>query len=486
MATIDKIRQNRIEKLERMKKAGIDPYPASTKRTHKIEQALSDFTKFTKAKKKIVLVGRIRLMRQHGKSCFLHLEDGSGKIQAYLKQDKLGEKKYKFFLDNFDVGDFIEIKGILFKTKTKEKTILVSSCGILSKSLLPLPEKWHGIKDEEERYRKRYLDLIFNPELKEMFKKKAVFWNSVREFLVKKEFIEVETPVLENVAGGANANPFITHHNALDIDLYLRISMGELWQKKLMVGGFEKTFELGRQFRNEGISKEHLQDYTQMEFYWAYADYKDGMKLVEEMYKYVIKKTFGTLKFETFGFNLDFNKKWKVIDYTESIKKRFGIDIGNTSKKEIMSILNKLKVKYDKSFALGRLIDILWKQIRKDIAGPAFLIGHPVSVSPLSKRDSMGSEKTQRFQVIIAGSEIGNGYSELNDPLDQAERFDEQAGRREKGDLEAHMHDQDFVDALEYGMPPTCGFGVSERLFSFLLNKPIRECVIFPLLRPKN
>ncbi|MBL7156472.1 MAG: lysine--tRNA ligase, partial [Candidatus Pacebacteria bacterium] len=469
-----------------IKKQGINPYPAKTKRTYTISQALLDFNKLEKAKKNIILAGRIRLIRSHGKSLFLHFEDGSGKIQAYLKQDILGEKKYKFFTDNFDIGDFIEIKGTLFKTKTKEKTIKVKDFKILTKSLRPLPEKWHGLKDEEERFRKRYLDFIFNPEIKDMFRKKAIFWNSMREFLNDKGFLEVETPVLETVAGGADANPFSSHHNALDINVYLRISMGELWQKRLMVAGFEKTFEIGRQFRNEGMSKEHLQDYTQMEFYWAYADYEDGMKLVEKMYKYVIKKTFKTLKFKIFGFNIDFNKKWRKIDYKKEILSKFKIDIEKTTIKEVKDKLNKLKVEYDKNLGLGRLIDVLWKQARKDIAGPVFLIGHPVMVSPLSKKDKENDFKTERFQVIIAGSEMGNGYSELNDPIDQAERFAEQAKMREKGDLSAQMHDYDFVEALEYGMPPTCGFGVSERLFSFLMDKPVRECVMFPLMRPKK
>ncbi len=504
MATIDEIRKTRIKKLKAIEKAGFNPYPAKCKRTHKINEVLADFSKIEKSNKKVILAGRIRLLRPHGKLCFLHFEDGStsspqggstnstgssqgdiGKMQALLTQNDLGEKNYKFFLDNFDIGDFIEVQGKVFKTKTKEKTIRASGYRILTKSLRSLPEKWIGLKDEEERYRKRYLDLLFDAELKQIFVKKSLFWNSMRQFLKEKGFLEVETPVLETTAGGADAEPFITHHNALDIDLYLRISMGELWQKRLMAAGFDKTFEIGRQFRNEGISKEHLQDYTQMEFYWAYADYKMGMKLVEEMYKEVIKKTFSVLKFDIFGFKIDFNKKWQTIDYGQSILKKFKIDIDKTSKQEVIKKLKELKIKYEKNASLGRLIDALWKECRKQIGGPAFLVGHPVSVSPLAKRNEKSYSRVQRFQVILAGSEMGNGYSELNDPLDQAERFKEQAKMRAQGDKEAQMHDKDFVEALEYGMPPTCGFGVSERLFSFLMNKPIRECVLFPLMRPK-
>jgi lysyl-tRNA synthetase class 2 len=486
MAAIEEIRKNRLKKLKTIKDAGINPYPASSRRTHSIKEALFDFSKLTALKKKVILAGRIRLMRPHGKMCFIRLEDDSGRIQALFKIDELGKKSYSFFLNNFDIGDFIEIEGVLFETKTKEKTIMAADYRILAKSLLPLPDKWAGLKEEETRFRKRYLDFIFNPELKEMFEKKAVFWNSMRGFLLEKGFLEVETPVLETTAGGADANPFITHHDALDIDVYLRISMGELWQKRLMVAGFGKTFEIGRQFRNEGMSREHLQDYTQMEFYWAYADYKEGMRLVEEMYRRVIEKTFNRLKFKIFGFDVDFSKKWPRIDYRQTILEKLGIDIAKTEQRQIQAKLSELGVEYDKNDALGRLIDILWKECRKEIGGPVFLTGHPVIVSPLAKREQGNPGLTERFQVIIAGSEMGNGYSELNDPLDQAERFREQAKMREQGDPSAQMHDREFVEALEYGMPPTCGFGVSERLFSFLMDKPVRECVMFPLMRPKE
>ena len=294
------------------------------------------------------------------------------------------------------------------------------------------------------------------------------------------------TPVLETTAGGADANPFVTHHDALEINLYLRISMGELWQKRLMVGGFEKTFEIGRQFRNEGLSREHLQDYTQMEFYWAYANYEDSMKLVEEMYKFVAQKTFGKLQFEINNHKIDLSRPWKKLDYTESIKKETGIDISKASPDQIKTKLKELKISFENKDSKGRLIDLLWKSIRKSIAGPAFLVGHPVEVSPLAKRIEDRLDFVERYQVIIAGSELGNGYSELNDPIDQAERFNRQQKLRDAGDLEAQMYDSDFVRALEYGMPPVTGFGVSERLFSFLADRPIRETVLFPLLKPEN
>lgn len=487
MATKEELRQIRLEKLEKIKKEGINPYPSESKRTHTIEEALKDFKILSKSKKKVSLVGRLRSLRKHGGSAFADLNDGTGRIQIFLRKDSVGPKKYSFFFDVFDIGDFIEVKGILVKTKTGEISILVDSFKILSKSLLPLPEKWHGLKDEDERYRKRYLDIMFDDELKDMIEKRSIFWNAMRTFLLNKGFIEVETPALETTPGGADARPFITYHNALDMKIHLRISMGELWQKRLMIAGINKTFEIGRQFRNEGMSPEHLQDYTQMEFYWAYSDYKKVMKLVEQMYKYVAKETFGTLKFKIKGFNVDLSKKWVEYDFQKTIKKHTGIDVFNTNLKEIKAKLDELGVKYDKKgFNLTRAIDSLWKYCRRKLAGPGFLVGAPVVLSPLAKRDPKNPQISLKFQPIIAGSEVGNGYSELNDPIDQSERFNEQQKLRDAGDEEAQMRDSDFVEALEYGMPPVCGFGTSERLFSFLMNKSSREAQIFPLMKPKD
>lgn len=454
---------------------------------------MENFSKLSKAKKEIVLAGRILAMRGHGGATFLDINDGSGtaensKIQGLIKEDKVGEHGYQFFIDHFDIGDFVEIKGTLIETKRGEKTIEATDYKMLAKSLLPLPEKWHGLQDEEEKLRKRYLDILFNPEVKEMIRKRAMFWNSMREFLIERGFMEVETPVLEVTPGGADARAFQTHHNALDLDVFLRVSTGELWQKKLMVAGFEKTFEIGRQFRNEGMDAEHLQDYTQMEFYWAYADYKQGMKLVEELYRYIIKKTFGTLKFKIKEFEVDFGKKWQVYDYQTIINQYAKIDIMEASLPEMEAQLQKLGITYDKQgFNKTRAIDNLWKYCRKNLSGPGFLINVPIDVSPLAKRDAKNPKIAQKFQVIVAGSEVGNGYSELNDPIDQAQRFAEQQKLKEAGDEEAQMFAHDFVEALEYGMPPTVGFGIGgDRLFSFLMGKTIRECQIFPLMRPKG
>ncbi|MDD4901149.1 MAG: lysine--tRNA ligase [Patescibacteria group bacterium] len=478
-------RSERLKKLAELKKIGINPYPAKVKRDRAVSQILADFEKLGQSE--LFLAGRLRSLRAHGNLTFAHLEDPSGKIQLAFSKKEIGEASYKILTKYIDVGDFLQIAGTGFLTKAGEKSIMVKSWSILTKAIRPLPEKWHGLTDEEEKLRKRYLDILFNPEIKEMFVKRAKFWQAIRDFLTERDFLEVETPALENTAGGADARPFVTHHNALDMDVYLRISMGELWQKKLMVAGYEKTFEIGRQFRNEGMDAEHLQDYTQMEFYWGYADYEMGMKLVEELYKHIAQATFGTLKFKIKDFAIDLGKKWEVYDYQKTILEKTGLDISKTDEKEVAKKLNELGVRYDKKgFNITRAIDNLWKYCRKSIAGPGFLINVPIIMEPLAKRMENNPDLVQRFQVILAGSELGKGYSELNDPLDQAERFKAQEALRDAGDEEAQMFDHDFVEALEYGMPPTCGFGVSERLFSFLMDKPMRECQIFPLMKPKN
>ncbi|MDD3072213.1 MAG: lysine--tRNA ligase [Candidatus Pacebacteria bacterium] len=486
MSTIKEIREIRLKKLKAIRNAGFLAYPGTVKRTHACYEALKNFEELSRKNTEIFLTGRMMSSRQHGGLTFINIKDGSGQIQLLLKKDKVGKKGYQFFLEHFDIGDFIEVRGTLFLTKRNEMTLSIVDYKMISKSLLPLPEKWHGLKDAEDRYRKRYLDILFDPEVKNMIEKRSVFWRSTRDFLIKRKFMEVETPVLETTPGGADAKPFITHYNALDINVYLRISMGELWQKRLMVAGFEKTFEIGRQFRNEGMDAEHLQDYTQMEFYMAYASYKQGMELVEEMYKYIAKKTFGTLKFKIRGFDVDFEKEWERYDYASMISKYTGINIMEASLPEMEKTLKKLNIGYEKKgFNRARAMDSLWKFCRKKIAGPGFLINTPIEVSPLAKENEKNPKLVQRFQVIIAGSENGNGYSELNDPIEQAQRFKEQQKLRDMGDEEAQMYDEDFIEALEYGMPPTCGFGFSERLFSFLMDKPARECQIFPLMRPK-
>jgi lysyl-tRNA synthetase class 2 len=480
MGREEQVIEERKRKIEELKKEGINPYPAKFDKKEDIKKCLE-----SKLGTKVKTAGRIISKRELGKISFSKLRDGSGDIQIVFQDGNTPEKIFSFFSKYIDQGDFAGVEGEVFKTKTGEISILVKNITLLSKAILPLPEKFHGLQDEEERLRKRYLDILLNPEVKEIFIKKAKFWQTIRNFLIEKGFLEVETPALENSAGGAAATPFKTHHNALNIDVYLRISMGELWQKKLMVAGYDKTFEIGRQFRNEGMDMEHLQDYSQMEFYWAYADYKDGMKLVEEMYKKVAKEVLGNLKFKTHGFDVDLGKKWETYDYQSLLKEKTGIDIYKDDEKKIKKKLDELKMEYDKRVDKWRLVDILWKYCRKTLAGPGFLINQPVELAPLAKRNRENDKAVEQFQVIIAGTEIGNGYSELNDPLDQEKRFVEQMKNKEKGDTESMEHDKGFVEALKYGMPPTCGFGLSERLFAYLVDKPIRECTLFPLMKPK-
>ena len=487
MSRQDEVVKERLKKLHDLRVQGINPYPAK----YEVKDLSSDLQKkYEKlapektTKDSVKIAGRLTSLRDLGKIAFGVLQDGHGKIQIVLQDKETPNKTAEFFKKYIDAGDFIGVEGTIFRTKRGELSINLKKVELLTKSIFPLPEKWHGIQDDEERLRKRYLDILMNPEVHETFVRKSKFWNVMRQFLLERGFLEVETPALENTPGGAEAKPFITHHNALDLDVYLRISP-ELWLKRLMVAGYPKVFEIGRIFRNEGMDAEHLQDYSQMEFYWAYADYNDGMKLVEELYKKIAKEVFGTLKFKIKEFDIDLGKKWEIYDYVGIIKKMTKVNILKTNLKEVEEKLHELKVDYDKhGFNLTRGIDNLWKYCRKNIAGPGFLINVPVEMEPLAKRSEKNPSVVERFQVILAGSELGKGFSELNDPIDQEGRFAEQAKLREAGDEEAQRTDNDFVEALKYGMPPTCGFGISERLFSFLEGKPIRETVIFPLMKP--
>ena len=479
----------RIKKIEALREAGINPYAhkfeLNRERVYSVDikEAGSKLKNDSRSGESVVVAGRVMMKRSFGKLSFFSVQDLRGSIQIVVQKGEVSEDVIGMF-KKIDVGDIVGVKGEIVKTRTGEVSLMAGEIYVLTKSILPLPDKHAGLKDEEERLRKRYLDIIMNEDVKGIFVKKQRFWNSVRTFLSERGFLEVETPVLENSAGGAAATPFVTHHNALDLEVYLRISMGELWQKKLLVAGYEKTFEIGRQFRNEGMDAEHLQDYSQMEFYWGYADFEDGMKLVEDMYKEIAMATLGSLKFEAGKHKVDLGKKWKRYDFEKLIKEKTGVDIYAADKKGIMKRLNELKMDYDDGVGKWRMVDLLWKYCRKDIAGPGFLVGQPVELTPLAKRSRDDPRKVEQFQVILGGSEMGNGYSELNDPLEQDERFKEQRTLGEEGDSEAMEHDEGFVEALKYGMPPACGFGFSERLFSFMIGRPIRECVAFPLMRP--
>ncbi len=488
MANIQELREARIEKLNKLKQAGIDPYPAKSSRTHFVKDVLLAFDKLSEESKEIILSGRIRSIRGHGGVIFMNVEDESGKFQLFFKKDIIGDEQHAL-IKLLDIGDFIEATGKLFLTKKEEKTLEVSEWKILTKSIRPIPEEWFGLKDEETRYRRRYVDLLVNEDVKKLFVKRAEFVNNIREFFNKSGYMEVETPVLEDIPGGADACPFITHHNTLDIDLYLRISL-ELHLKRLIVGGFEKVYEIGKTFRNEGMSPQHLQEFTMLEFYWAYADYNDLMKFVEKFYTDIIEKTFGTLEIKYKEHILNFKAPWQKVDFREIVLKESGIDIDEYQTKEDMQkVLKEKKIDFDSSDGRGRLIDHLYKKlVRSKIIQPTFLINHPIDISPLAKKMPDDESKTQRFQVLIAGAELGNAFSELNDPIDQAERFSNQAKLREAGDSEAQMFDHDFVEALEYGMPPTAGFGVGiDRLFMILTNQEsIRDVVFFPLMKPRD
>jgi lysyl-tRNA synthetase class 2 len=488
MAQISELRKIRLKKLEAIKKSGILAYPGETKRTHKIIEALEDFLKLARSKKEVILVGRIRSLREHGGATFLHIEDGTAKIQAYFRKDRLGEKGYKFFLDSFDIGDFIEVRGVLFKTKRREKTLEAADFKMLAKSLRPLPEKWHGLRDIEERFRKRYLDLIFNPEVKKKFETRSQIIKEIRGFLEKEGFLEVETPVLQPIYGGAKAKPFKTHLNALDIDLYLRIAP-ELYLKRLLVGGFEKIYEIGRVFRNEGIDRNHNPDFTIFELYWVYANYKDLMKFTEKMIETVVRKIFGKLEIEYEGKKISFKTPWPRIEFHQLIKKHTKINLKEINFGTLKKEAQKLKVEIKKGSSKAEVADEIYKKIcLPKIWQPTFIIHHPVGTIPLAKNLEEDSSELASFQLVAGGSwELIIGFSELNDPIEQRKRFEEQEKLLKAGLEEAQRMDEDFLEALEYGMPPTVGWGVGiDRLVALLTDShSLREVILFPTMRSK-
>lgn len=481
-------RAERLHKLEELRQLGVEPYPLSYPVDSRAAQVLAEPDRFMSEVTVVSIAGRIVAYRSHGKSCFIHLQDGSGRIQAYVRKDIVGEAAYRAF-GLFDIGDFVGVKGPVFRTRTGEVTIEVREVALLSKSLLPLPEKYHGLQDTDTRFRKRYLDLIANPEVRELFVKRTQFLKALRSFMDQRGFMEVETPVLEHIPGGADAEPFVTHHNTLDIDLYLRISL-ELHLKRLIVGGYERVYEVGRVFRNEGMSPQHLQEFTMMECYWAYADYMMMMDLVEELYCRMLEEVFGSLQVKWQGQTLDFKRPWPRYDYRQLMLERAGLDLDQYPTLE--SLVPKLKEKGiapDPKLGRGRLIDQLYKKlVRPTLIQPCFLMDHPVDVSPLAKRHPGRPGYVQRFQPMFAGAEVGNAFSELNDPLDQRARFEEQARLRERGDAEAQRYDRDFVEALEHGMPPCAGFGVGiDRFFAIAAGaESVREVVFFPTMKPES
>jgi lysyl-tRNA synthetase, class II len=488
MVQLKEIKKERVKKLEYLERSGVEPYPLETNRSHLISGVLSSFSQLEKSKKEIIVVGRMRSFRVHGGATFADIEDGTGKIQLFFRKDHVGPKKYDWFLKFLDLGDFLEARGVVFKTKRKEKSLLITDCKIISKSILPLPEKWHGLKDKEERFRKRYLDLVMNKEAKEKFVMRNNIIQELRNFLIKKSFIEVETPILQTIYGGAKAKPFKTHLNALDIDVYLRIAP-ELYLKELLVGGFEKVFEMGRVFRNEGIDKHHNPDFTSLEFYWAYADYKDMMKLTEEMISKVVKKVFGKLEIEYEDKKINFKTPWQRLEFYELINKDANIDLEAIHLEKLKEEAKKMGIKIEKGEGKSEIADKIYKQKSRDkIIQPTFVIHHPVGAFPLAKHHPTLKDRLANFQLIIGGWELVNAFSELNDPMKQREIFKEQEKMFKQGYAEAQRTDENFLEALEHGMPPAAGFGMGiDRLTALLTNShSLREVIFFPLMRPKK
>ena len=483
--------QIRLEKLKKIREQGINPYPNRFEKKQTIKEILG-----LKLGAPVQTAGRLLTIRAMGKIAFCHLKDASGQIQLVFKQDQVGDEPFKEFLKFFDAGDFIGLKGELFKTQKGEPSILVKTYQLLGKALRPMPEKWHGLKDTELKYRQRYLDLIANNESYERFLWRSELIKTLREFYWQNGFIELETPILVNNASGAIAKPFKTHYQALDLDVYLRIAP-EVFLKEAIIGGFEKIFEIGRCFRNEGMDPSHLQDFTLVEHYVAYWNFEDNMKFSEEIFGYLLKKLFGKTKLmikDQSGkeHEIDFKPPWPRVSFAELIKKDCGLDLKKypTAEKLRTAIIAK-KIKIDGAQNLGRgnLIDALYKQVCRDkIIKPTFALYHPTDLSPLARKNDKDKEVVDRFQLVISGLEIVNAYSELVDPLDQKERFEKQVKAKAAGDAEAHGKDDEFVKALEYGSPPISGWGLGlDRLVALLTCQDnLRDVVLFPLLRPKK
>ncbi len=482
MATLKDYRNERLRKLQELKDLGFDPYPAEAHRTHSAQIVIDQFDALQGSV--VTIAGRIMAIRKFGKLGFIVVRDQSGSIQLFLTADHVASLEATggvLGMDQLpllDTGDFIEATGPLIKTKTGEISVDVQQLRLLTKSLRPMPTE---LTSKEERLRRRYVDMNVNLDMRERFVRRSKFWQATRTFLNDHGFAEINIPVLEHTTGGADANPFVTHMDALDQDFYLRISH-ELPLKRLLGAGFEKVYDIGPRFRNENYSDEHLPEHVAMEWYWAYANWQDGMAFMEEMYKFVLKETFGTLQFQVNGFTVDLEKPWERWDYADVIRQHYDIDVYNTTIEQVATQLQAHGLEVEKADSIPRGIDKLWKNVRKDVAGPVWLINTPKFVSPLSKSNPDG-QSVQRFQPVILGSELGNGFSELNDPLDQYHRFVEQQKMRESGDEEAMMLDIDYVEMLEYGMPPACGWGYSERVFWMFEGVTAREGVPFPQLR---
>ena len=487
---LNQLMKVRREKLARLQEEGKDPFTITKfNTTHNSKQIKDNYEQLEE--KTVTIAGRIMAKRIMGKASFCHIQDGEGKIQSYVSINDLGEESYKQFKED-DIGDIIGITGFVFKTKTGEISIHAKEVTLLSKSLRPLPEKFHGLKDMDLRYRQRYVDLIVNPEVKDTFLKRTAIIKEIRNILDEKGYMEVETPILNTIAGGASARPFITHHNTLDMDMYLRIA-NELYLKRLIVGGFEKVYEMGRMFRNEGMDATHLQDFTMIEAYQAYYNYEDNMKLIQNMLQTIIQNIFGTLNITIGDKVIDMSGEWPKVSFRELIMKYVDIDINVYNTRE--TLLEKIKEEHIEldsdtpieNLGYGNLVDYLYKKVaRPHILKPIYLTEHPVSLSPLARTNDHNSEITDRFQLVVNGAEIVNGYSELVDPQEQEKRLIEQSKLKEGGDEEAMEMDYDYIGAMEYGMPPISGWGMGiDRIVQLLTGSDnIRDVVMFPLMRP--
>jgi len=490
MATLKELRSERLRKLEELKDLGVNPYPAESERTHTLLEVVDGFQKLEN--QQITVVGRIQGIRKFGKIAFVVLRDQSGTLQLFLSRDKVAElqpeKSQLGFtqLPLLDSGDFIEAQGTVIKTQTGEISVDVVSMKLLTKSLRPMPTQQDGFTNKEERMRRRYVDMNVNLDVRQRFERRSKFWRATREFLDREGFIEINTPILEHTTGGADANPFVTHMDALSQDFYLRISH-ELPLKRLLVGGYEKVYDIGTRFRNENYSDEHLPEHISMEWYWAYANWEDGMELTERNVRFLADKTWGTRQFTLpSGMQIDLGndgQHWERISFVQVIKDKYNIDVFESTLEECKIALRNIGAEVEKADNRSRIIDKLWKKIRVELTGPAFLVDIPDFLQPLAKLQAKDPRLTEQFNLILGGTEACKAYSELNDPQQQLDNFVEQQQMRDAGDDEAMMLDIDYVEALEYGMPPACGLGYTERLFWMLEGVTAREGVIFPTLR---
>ncbi|MFD2671504.1 lysine--tRNA ligase [Marinicrinis sediminis] len=484
------IRRNKLDQLRGM---GVDPFGKRFERAHTAGEVMEQFDAKSKEeleelKEEVILAGRIMQKRSMGKAGFAHIQDISGRIQIYVRKDTVGDIKFDAY-DLLDIGDMVGVKGNVFKTKTGETSIKVTELEVLTKSLYPLPEKYHGLKDVELRYRQRYLDLIMNQEVQHTFILRSKIIQSMRRYLDQRGYLEVETPTMHAIAGGASAKPFVTHHNALDMQLYMRIAI-ELHLKRLIVGGLEKVYEIGRVYRNEGISTRHNPEFTMIELYEAYADYEDIMQLTEDLVRHIAQEVLGTTMVEYQGQQVDLGTPWKRVSMVDAIKEVTGIDFKQEmSDEEAHRLAKEHGVKVEPMMTFGHIVNEFFEQkVEESLIQPTFVYGHPLAISPLAKKNEEDPRFTDRFELFIVAREHANAFTELNDPIDQRERFEAQLKEREQGNDEAHMMDEDFIRALEYGMPPTGGLGIGiDRLVMLLTNAPsIRDVLLFPLMRERS